>query len=124
MAVTVAVEVALELINVASEVMVVPPSAIPRDAATVCVSTLFIAAATTVESLEVRAAASVVDKAAMFLNAFIAMLAVVPVEPKPSDKLVADLTATMMFWARVWNLMAAAAATTLVPASERAATGS
>ena len=58
------------------------------------------AAATTVESLEVRAAASVVDKAAMFLNAFIAMLAVVPVEPKPSDKLVADLTATIMFWAK------------------------
>ena len=97
-ATTVAVDVALELIKVTSDVMVASPSTVPtRDAATVFVSTLVIAAATTAESLEVRAVASAVDKAAIFLNAFIAILAVVPVAPKPSDKLVADLTAIMMF---------------------------
>ena len=123
MTATFAVDVALELIKVANDVMVASPSTLPRDAATVFVSTVFIAAATTAESLEVKAAASAVDKAAMYLNAFIAMLAVVPVAPKPSDKLVADLTAIMMFCARVWNLMAAAAVLAVVaPAS--AATGS
>ena len=97
MAVTVAVELALEVIKVASEAMVSTVPLSPSEDLTVLVSTVFIAAATTVESLEVRAAASVVDKAAMFVNAVLAMLAVVPSAPKPSDKLVADLTATMMF---------------------------
>ena len=124
MAATVAVDVALELIKVASDVMVASPSTLPKDAATVFVSTVFIAAATTVASLEVSFAASAVDKAAIFLNAFIAILAVVPVAPKPSERLVTDLTATMMFCAKFWNLMAAAAAATSVPALDRAATGS
>ena len=75
------------------------------------------------ESLEVRAAALVADKAAMFLNAFIAMVAVVPVALRPSERLVADLTTTMIFCASVWNWMAAAAAAGVL-ALAIAATGS
>ena len=87
---------------------------------------MFIAVAKIDASLEVRTAAppSLFAKAAIFLKAFIAILAVVTVAPKPSDKLVADLTIIMMFWARFWNAIAAAAAATLVPAPARAATGS
>ena len=84
---------------------------------------MFIAAATTDASLEFSAATSVDERAAMLLNAFIAMLADVPVEPRPWDKLVADLTAIMMFWASVWNLTAAAAVAAVV-APVSAATGS